>query len=301
VTATATELNTLDGITATTAELNKLDGVTWTLVNYNTLTATAAELNKLDGVTATTAELNTLDGITATTAELNTLDGITATTAELNKLDGVTWSLTSYNTLTATAAELNKLDGVTWSLVSYNGLTATAAELNELDGVSSIGGDLVRAADAAAQRTVLGLDSLVVPSGAVFWFAANSPPTGYLECDGSAVSRSTYAALFAVVGTTFGVGDGSTTFDLPDLRGEFVRGWDNGRGVDSGRTFGSSQADEFEAHTHQVEYQLGGTDAGTQTTRVSAVGAGGAFTDSGSTGGAETRPRNIALLPCIKT
>jgi len=80
VTATAAELNILDGVTATTAELNILDGVT----------ATTAELNILDGVTATTAELNIMDGVTATTAELNILDGVTATTAELNYVDGVT-------------------------------------------------------------------------------------------------------------------------------------------------------------------------------------------------------------------
>lgn len=68
VTATAAELNIMDGVTATTAELNKLDGVT----------ASTAELNKLDGVTATTAELNKLDGVTATTAELNYTDGVSS-------------------------------------------------------------------------------------------------------------------------------------------------------------------------------------------------------------------------------
>jgi hypothetical protein len=66
VTATAAELNILDGVTASTAELNILDGVTWTLTDYNTLTVTAAELNILDGATVTTAELNALDGVTAT-------------------------------------------------------------------------------------------------------------------------------------------------------------------------------------------------------------------------------------------
>ena len=80
LTASAAELNTLDGITASTAELNLLDGVT----------ATTAELNILDGVTATAAELNILDGATLSTAELNLLDGVTATTAELNYVDGVT-------------------------------------------------------------------------------------------------------------------------------------------------------------------------------------------------------------------
>ena len=90
VSATATELNVLDGITSTTAELNILDGVTSTTAELNILdgvTSTAAELNILDGVTSTTAELNILDGVTSTAAELNILDGVTSTTAELNYLD----------------------------------------------------------------------------------------------------------------------------------------------------------------------------------------------------------------------
>lgn len=90
VSATATELNVLDGITSTTAELNILDGVTSTTAELNILdgvTSTAAELNILDGVTSTAAELNILDGVTSTAAELNILDGVTSTTAELNYLD----------------------------------------------------------------------------------------------------------------------------------------------------------------------------------------------------------------------
>ena len=117
ITATATEVNLLDGVTATTSELNILDGVTSTAAELNILdgvTSTATELNILDGVTSTTAELNILDGVTSTTAELNILDGVTSTTAELNILDGVT----------STTAELNILDGV----------TSTAAELNIMDG-----------------------------------------------------------------------------------------------------------------------------------------------------------------------
>jgi len=133
VTATAAELNILDGVTATAAELNILDGVT----------ATAAELNIMDGVTSTTAELNILDGVTSTTAELNILDGVTSTTAELNILDGVT----------ATAAELNILDGVTATTAELNimdGVTATTAELNYVDGVTS---NIQTQVDAKAANT----------------------------------------------------------------------------------------------------------------------------------------------------
>jgi len=162
--------------------------------------------------------------------------------------------------------------------------------------------------------TALQSSAAFVPSGAVFWFASDSAPSGYLECDGSLVSRSTYSALFGVVGETFGSGDGSTTFKLPDLRGEFVRGWDDGRGVDSGRSFGSAQS----ASTNNVSEfgVVGGNGAGSATipddgTYSSAVGmtdgydlrpwGSGAASIRFKTSNDETRPRNVALLACIKT
>lgn len=89
-----------------------------------------------------------------------------------------------------------------------------------------------------------------VPTGCVFCRAAASVPAGYLECNGAAVSRTTYSALFAVIGTTYGSGNGSSTFNLPDLRGEFVRGFDNGRGVDSGRSMNNPQGSENKSHNH---------------------------------------------------
>ena len=75
--------------------------------------------------------------------------------------------------------------------------------------------------------------------GDVYYRAVDDSPSHSLYCDGSAVSRTTYADLFAKIGTTYGAGDGSTTFNVPDLRGEFIRGWDDGRGADPSRVFGS--------------------------------------------------------------
>ncbi|WP_165678771.1 phage tail protein [Metapseudomonas otitidis] len=87
-------------------------------------------------------------------------------------------------------------------------------------------------------------------TGMVATFARSTPPAGWLKANGAAVSRTTYAALFAAIGTTYGAGDGSTAFNLPDLRGEFIRGWDNGRGVDANRGFGTAQAGQNESHSH---------------------------------------------------
>jgi phage-related tail fiber protein len=135
-----------------------------------------------------------------------------------------------------------------------------------------------------------------IPPGVILMYGAPTAPTGWLECDGSAVSRTTYSSLFAIIGTTFGVGDGSTTFNLPDLRGEFVRGWDNERGVDSERVLGSSQEDEFKQHSHQIgawntsgPYAAGDIYTGKPGGRTTEVG------------GTETRPRNVALMFIIKT
>lgn len=137
-----------------------------------------------------------------------------------------------------------------------------------------------------------------LPAGAVQVFAMNSAPTGWLSCDGSAVSRTTYSSLFSAIATTYGTGDGSTTFNLPDLRGEFIRGWDGGRGVDSGRTFGTAQADELKSHSHQVAWSPaeGGSGAGSRVENYPSTYA----RSTSSTGGTETRPRNIAMLYCIK-
>ena len=124
----------------------------------------------------------------------------------------------------------------------------------------------------------------------------SSAPTGWLSCDGSAVSRSTYLDLFSAISTTFGTGNGSTTFNVPDLRGEFIRGWDAGRGIDSGRSFGSAQADELKSHRHSIAFAGNGWDAYTGLNQGTGVTD---YTDY--TGGTETRPRNIAMLYCIKT
>ena len=89
-----------------------------------------------------------------------------------------------------------------------------------------------------------------VPTGSVHLMATTTAPSGYLKCNGAVVSRTTYADLFAIVGTTWGAGDSATTFNVPDLRGEFVRGWDDSRGVDSSRGFASSQSGKNAQHNH---------------------------------------------------
>lgn len=104
------------------------------------------------------------------------------------------------------------------------------------------------------------------PIGTILPFGGTSAPSGYLLCNGAAVSRTTYAALYAVVGNAFGHGDGSTTFNLPDARGRFMRFADNGvspardpdratrttmaTGGNTGDNVGSIQDDAYENHDH---------------------------------------------------
>jgi microcystin-dependent protein len=136
-------------------------------------------------------------------------------------------------------------------------------------------------------------------AGQIAYCAAGVIPSGWLECNGAAISRATYGTLFASIGTNYGAGDGATTFNLPDLRGEFLRGADRGRGVDVGRAVGSAQADMIKSHSHDVA-----TFAGSAGSGVRNGGAdGGQFNVGGAgiaAGGTETRPRNVALIPVIK-
>ena len=136
-----------------------------------------------------------------------------------------------------------------------------------------------------------------VPVGTVAYFAQDVPPFGWLKANGAAVSRTVYANLFAAIGERYGRGDGRTTFNLPDLRGEFIRSWDDGRAIDRNRALGSWQADEFRSHSHGIGVnRMSDTDRGSNPSTVSVDTVG----QTDPAGGIETRPRNIALLACIK-
>ena len=157
------------------------------------------------------------------------------------------------------------------------------------------------------------------PTGSVIYSASSTAPAGFLKANGAAVSRSAYSGLFASIGTTYGAGDGSTTFNVPDLRGEFIRGFDDQRGVDSSRAFGSTQADSFKAHEHGIRLEHGNyphsylsrhappngqylfvNGGGIQYPYSNRYGHYNGRKPIEEVGDAETRPRNIALLACIK-
>jgi microcystin-dependent protein len=132
-----------------------------------------------------------------------------------------------------------------------------------------------------------------------FW-PSTTVPAGWIKANGAAISRTTYAALFNVIGTTYGVGNGSTTFNLPDFRGEFVRGLDDGRGVDTGRAMGSAQAEDIKTHTHSLSAAMGLGSLDASGADTVGFGSGGGSGVTNATGGTETRPRNIAQLVIMK-
>ena len=160
-------------------------------------------------------------------------------------------------------------------------------------------------------RTKQAIDALGTPSGMISAWPTATIPSGYLECDGSAVSRTTYADLFAVISDDYGAGDGSTTFNLPDFRGEFLRGHDDGAGNDpdrasrtdrgdgtTGDAVGTKQGDQYRSHTHGFNTfannsTFNGSSANSAGTGISAA--------TNASGGNETRPRNVSVKWVIKT
>jgi len=135
------------------------------------------------------------------------------------------------------------------------------------------------------------------PIGTVEMFAGINVPATYLECNGQLLPRT--HPLFAVLSTYWGIGDGVTTFAIPDMRGVFPRGWDHGKGLDSGRTFGSYQEDAVQEHTHTERGAEGGAGTGYIFSLVGSVN-----TQSSGVNGArvstETRGKNSAIMFIIK-
>lgn len=194
---------------------------------------------------------------------------------------------------------LNLSNAATIQAVSTSAGAADAGKIPLLDSTGKLSNTIV----------------LPVPAGTVIYVAGTNAPTGYLKGNGAAVSRTTYADLYAVIGTTYGVGDGSTTFNLPDYRGYFLRCWDDSRGVDTSRVLGSTQGDAFQSHIHGIRIDInegngdvyaGQTNTSSGRGEPDSVSYGkilGPSTD-GAYGtprvAAETRPKNISVLACIK-
>ncbi|WP_455710428.1 tail fiber protein [Pseudomonas umsongensis] len=210
----------------------------------------------------------------------------------------------------------------TWSEVAY--LASPAFTGAPTAPTAALGDNSLKVANTAFVQTALAANV-----GEVTHFAMSTPPAGYLKRNGAAVSRTVYSALFAKIGTLYGAGDGSTTFNLPDSRGRFDRAWVDGGTIDVGRAMGSDQDSQNLNHNHTGTVSTGGSHSHTATfarERIDAVRlfeggnsvVGDEMTDGtqgvttsvdpghnhtvaiGFTGGNESRPFNTAFLACIK-
>ncbi len=165
--------------------------------------------------------------------------------------------------------------------------------------------DLLVVVDTSAtttkKMTISALLSLIVPSGSVIQFAGSTAPSGWLLCYGQAISRTTYADLFTAISTTYGTGDGSTTFNLPDYRGRVLAGKDDMGGTSANRltnqsgglngdTLGATGGSEthtlttaeMPAHVHNIRHA---TDGAGGSQYLSGGGSNNAGVDTSSTGG----------------
>lgn len=214
----------------------------------------------------------------------------------------------------------------TWVSASSEWLLINSSSFLKLTG-GTLTGALTLAADPATnlqastkQYVDTGLANAVVvaaPPGAIMPFAMNSAPVGWSAADGGELSRAAYAALFSAIGTSYGAGNGSTTFNKPDMRGYFVRGSGTNSDGTAAGTFGAKQSDDNKAHSHTITdpghshamgvYNQPAAGGGTIGNNVVLLGAGLSTSSSATgitvnnSGGTESRPKNIALLYCIKT
>lgn len=219
---------------------------------------------------------------------------------------------------------INTLAQVISSYYNFNtttGYVPLSGNISAMTGYLILNADPVIPFHASTKQYVDGrinalsafADTKDLPIGSVLYFAASTAPIGWFECDGRSLNTASFPDLFTAIGYTYG--GGGASFNLPDLRGEFLRGWDRSstqgaRGVDSGRVFGTSQLDQFQGHWHEI-YAAASSAAGSINNSSNGVPSVPLPADrvrnpvtDGTNGsprtGSETRPRNVAMLPCIK-
>ena len=247
--------------------------------------------------------------------------GVVNTTYTFSGTDTIT-SAKLNNIIDDTTFTGDAIQGTTLQVVSPGKLAVSAGGITSNELAS---GAVTTNALADGAVTQAKASNMLLPAGAIMAFAMNGAPAGWLAADGSAVSRTTYAALFGAIGTTYGAGDNSTTFNLPDLRGYFVRGYGlNTDGTTSGSAFGEKITDAIQNITGRVATFANGSLGGNwHVEPQNATGpfyntsSGGSMTTGGGGAGAgyvnvdfdasravrtstETRPVNISMLYCIK-
>jgi hypothetical protein len=244
---------------------------------------------------------------------INAVGDGTGTVTQIQTGPGITGGpITTTGTIGLASATGTQIGGVKPGAGA--GVTGDGTLFIEPATSASIGGVIVGEGLNITGSGVLAVDAVPpgeLPSGLVQWFAGQTPPTGWFYCNGRVLDTGSYPTLYAAIGRTYtGLTVPPTQFQIPDLRGQFLRGWDNraSGGVDSGRAFGSFQNDSFKSHKHL----FADADPAWKNT-MDALGGGSGhpgLTSSGNVrfgnpetqneGGTETRPKNVALMPIIK-
>jgi microcystin-dependent protein len=206
-------------------------------VTYNTVTATTYNGLPTDTYTLTTAEDITA-GDVVRIAGGNAYKATNTSSSGITAVSGVATNTASLGTsVTISYGYYESFSGLTVGSTYYVGTNGGKTLTKPQDYPFEIG------IAVSTTRINFLLKEDPTPAGNVIPYSIATAPAGYILCNGADISRVTHARLFGVVGTTYGVGDGGTTFGLPELRAEFIRGLDLSRGVDSGRAIGTSQAD----------------------------------------------------------
>jgi hypothetical protein len=303
---------TLTGSSSAAGDILPATDATYDLGAYN------YQWNNVNAVTILSTTVNA-DQIDSTRVNSTY---VTANTATITNVKGTDVSFNRIIDRFFNAITQIDLDGTLAANVDAR-LSTQKAVKTYVDNTSVYLQGLINAAVASLSNAVANVKT--VPSGSIFYSAGSSVPAGYLACNGAGQSASVYPDLFAAIGYQYG-GSGDL-FYLPDLRGQFVRGWDLGRGVDPGRTLGSLQSAAVGPHQHDFtdmyaivgDYGLGGSTASAYDRNGNYIYpsfyAGNATdydydngyygfpsrTDNTGVGmSGDTRPTNVALLPIIK-
>lgn len=261
-------------------------------------------------------------------ANFGVIDSALGSTTTISSSTSVTLSSSQYQCMRlflngTLGADINISipSGVSGTWVVYNATTDASAAVPCYAYITTTAGganliDAPRGSTISiySDGTNVYLIGSYVPAGSIISWGAAIAPTGYVSCDGNAISRSTYSALFKAIGTTWGAGNGTTTFNTPNLQGYFLRGAGTSTyDPSSPRSVGTGQADSFRSHTHtdsghshSYNYFSTGSIAGagnsyTLPTGYNAATSGTSYANIQATGGSETRPVNAAVLFCIKT